>query len=334
MDLRKPNHRPAPRRPALTGLLALLAFAFAAPSAEAARFDAARVIDDARAQCDFGPRIPGTPAHEATRNWIRERMERLGLEVREQPFVADLALTGEQAEAWNLWGTPPGMSLEGAADEGIILLSAHWDTRPWADEEPWGRARTPFLGANDGAASVAFVLEIVRVLRDGPLADRVAVVFFDAEDSGVVGDADSWGLGARYAVAHPPDWLERLRLGINIDMIASPGVKLRREGWSRQSAPDALNRLWRIGRDMAPGVFLDEDRPGVIDDHLPFVEAGFRYINLIGLPNPHWHRLSDTPDNLDPLSIRNVGSVLLEFLGQELAEPQPPRGATSGQTPN
>jgi glutaminyl-peptide cyclotransferase len=302
------------RRVAVALILAALS---SAPLwARAATFDAGRVIEGARAQCDFGPRIPGTPAHEAAKRWIREEMEALGLVVQEQPFMADLPLTGVRAQAWNLWGAPPALVENEEGPRDVILLSAHWDTRPWADEEPGRHRREPFPGANDGAASVAFVLEVVRALRGGPLADRVAVAFFDAEDSGVAGDPDSWSLGAQHAVAHPPAWLGRLRLGINIDMIASPGVKLRREGWSRRAAPEELERLWRIGRDFAPMVFVDEDRPDVIDDHVPFVEAGYRYINLIGLPNPHWHRISDTPENLDAGSIRRVGAVVLEFLRQ------------------
>jgi hypothetical protein len=55
-----------------------------------------------------------------------------------------------------------------------------------------------------------------------------------------------------------------------------------------------------------------------MDDHVPFILKGFRYIDLIGLPNPTWHKLSDTPENLDRRSISIVGRVLLEFLGQEL----------------
>jgi glutaminyl-peptide cyclotransferase len=270
---------------------------------------------DAGDECAFQERF----AHEATKDWIRGEMEALGLVVEEQPFTADLALTGGQAPAWNLWGATPALLASPDGPRDVILLSAHWDTRPWADREPSGAPETPFLGANDGAASVSFVLEVVRVLRNTPLGERLAVVFFDAEDSGVDGDEASWCLGAQHAVANPPAWLGRMKLGINIDMIGSADLELRREGWSRRSAPEELDRLWRIGRDLAPTVFLDANRTGVIDDHLPFVRAGYRYINLIGLPNAHWHRVSDTPENLDPVSIRRVGSVLLEFLRQELA---------------
>jgi hypothetical protein len=101
-------------------------------------------------------------------------------------------------------------------------------------------------------------------------------------------------------------------------MIASRNVELRREGWSEDSAPGAMDRLWKIGGDLAPRTFIDEPRPPVMDDHVPFILKGFRYIDLVGLPNPTWHKLSDTPENLDRRSISIVGRVLLEFLGQEL----------------
>lgn len=287
-----------------------------APEIEAAPFDADRVIRDATIQCEFGPRIPGTPAHEQTRDWIRKEMEALGLEVEVQEFETELPLTRDRVTAWNLWGRP-------SKPEGrdLILLSAHWDTRPFADEEPSGDREHPFDGANDGAASVAFVLEILRRTRGTPLDGRIAAAFFDAEDSGIQGQPESWCLGAQYGAAHPPSWMDRVRLGVNIDMIASPDLELRREGWSEFSAPEVMDRLWRIGRDLAPGTFVNEGRPKVTDDHVPFIEKGVRYINLIGLPNRHWHRRSDTPENLDAESVMRVGQVLLEFLEQEIDGP-------------
>lgn len=297
----------------------LLVLGCGSTQARAASFDAGRVIDDTAAQCDFGPRIPGTPAHAAARDWIRSRMEAAGLRVEVQPFTAELALTASTAPAWNLWGSPKAWDGASAPPGGkdVILLSAHWDTRPWADEEPEGSPTTPFLGANDGAAGVAFILELLRQIQGTDMADRVAVVFFDAEDSGVSGDPESWCKGSHYAAAHPPAWMSRVALGINFDMIAHPGLELRREAYSLEAAPGAVERLWRIGRDLAPRVFIDETRGAVIDDHLPFIRAGYAYIDLIGLPNAHWHRTSDLPGNLDRASIRQVGLVLLEFLPLE-----------------
>lgn len=297
-------------------ILAGIAMVSSVRGARAGAVDAGRVIRDATIQCDFGPRIPGTAAHRQTRDWIRTQLEELGLEVQTQEFEAVLALTGRRATAWNLWAAPPG-----EAQGDLILLSAHWDTRPYADEEPRGSREHPFDGANDGAASVAFVLEILRQTRGTPLEGRLAAAFFDAEDSGLAGHPKSWCQGSWYGAEHPPAWMERVRLGVNIDMIASPDLKLRREGWSEASAPGAMERLWRIGGDLAPGTFINRTRPQVMDDHVPFVQKGYRYINLIGLPNPHWHRRSDTPENLDARSIRRVGTVLLEFLEQEFNRP-------------
>ncbi len=282
-------------------------------AAEAGKFDADRVIRDATTQCDFGPRIPGTSAHEQTKAWIQTQLNALGMKVDVQPFEANLALTAQRAQAWNFWALPVSNEAE-----PLILFTAHWDTRPFADQDTQGSNGEAFPGANDGAASVAFILELVRSFKGTLHEGRIAVAFFDAEDSGVQRDMDSWCLGSQYGAEHPPEWMTRVTLGINLDMIASRNLELRREGWSEESAPGAMDRLWKIGGDLAPRTFINEPRPRVMDDHVPFVRKGYPFIDLIGLPNPTWHRRSDTPENLDARSIGAVGRVLLEFLGQEM----------------
>lgn len=296
----------------------LLSFMWLACDAEAPRafsFEADRVIRGAEQQCSFGPRVPGTQAHVEARDWIAGQLRELGMEVTLQEFEGELALIGTRETAWNIWALPAGYSV--SSDTDMVVLSAHWDTRPYADEEPAGQPSTPFQGANDGAASVSFVLEVLRSIQDKPYANRVAAVFFDAEDSGVGGQMETWCQGSQYAALHPPGWLSRLRFGINIDMVGSPDLRLRKEGFSLESAPDVVHRLWRIGRDLAPDIFVDEARLPVIDDHLAFIREGYAYINLIGLPNPHWHRRSDRPENLSARSLAGVGEVVLEFLDQE-----------------
>lgn len=303
----------------LVGLVVLLSAACSGVRVEAARFDADRVIADAEVQCGFGPRIPGTEAHKRTRDWLAAELEAAGLHVEFQEFDTVLPLTGEKVVGWNLLGAPAQF-----APGDAILLSAHWDTRPFADEEAGESDRVAFPGANDGAASAAFVIEIIRSVRGTPLEHRLAVALYDVEDAGISGQMESWCLGSQHAAKNPPDWMGRIALGINIDMIAHPGVQLRKEAFSLGSAPGAVNRLWQTGRDLAPKVFLDQVRPPVMDDHVPFIREGYAYIDLIGLPNPHWHRVSDRPENLDRQSIQAVGLVLLEFLREELAGPSVP----------
>ncbi len=292
----------------------------------AAPFDADRAMEDIRAQCDLGPRIPGTVAHAEAHEWISARLAETGLKVSEQPFQTELALIEkEDVQAWNIWGVPE--SAAGAPDaantagaKDLILLSAHWDTRPWADRDRAESGRAAFDGANDGAAGVASILEIIRSLRGTRLEGRIAVVFFDAEDSGIngAGNEETWCKGSQFAVANLPPWFSRVRLGINLDMISGSDLVLRREPHSIDSAPNEVEALWRIGRDFEPNIFVREKMPPMIDDHLAFVKAGYPYIDLIGLPYKHWHRTGDIPENCDAAVMRKVAGILVQFIRAEL----------------
>jgi len=229
-----------------------------APDASAAhtdtKFNSAPAFADLEAQCALGPRIPGTDAHRAGRDWIARRLRELGYRVWLQRFQDTNPLTGESVEAWNVWGIPAawGPDTSGpetespalaAKPDSFILLSAHWDTRPWADEEPLASKRQPFLGANDGASGVAVALEVARTLKGRGLENRVALVFYDLEDSGIHGKTEGWSRGAQFALAHLPPWFGRLRVGINLDMVAGKELVLRREAYGEKVAPDPSQRL-------------------------------------------------------------------------------------------
>ncbi len=291
-------------------------------SGEAAeRFDGERALKSIEAQCGFGPRIPGTAAHERTRLWIKAELEAVGRVVWEQPFAARLALTGASIQGWNLWGLPAGWDAQDPdLREGppLILLSGHWDTRPSADNELFESRRLPFPGANDGGSGVAVILELARAVRDESWADRVVLAFWDAEDSGVAGDEASWCLGSRHAANHPPAWLSRLHLGVNLDMVGGKGLRLSRELHSLRSQPGPVGRLWTLGRRHAPSIFSRETIGPMLDDHVPFLQAGFPYIDLIGLPYPYWHRLGDAPDQCDAEVMAQLGEVLIRFIPEEL----------------
>jgi hypothetical protein len=311
------------RRIRIAPALAILLSALAPLPAFA--FDGERALESIRAQCDLGPRVPGTPAHARGIEWIDGQIRELGMTVRRDTFDTRLPLTGQRVEACNLWGLPSAAGPTSPA----ILLSAHWDTRPWADREPGG-GNPPLLGANDGGSGVAMVLELARQLRQGPLADRVAIAFWDAEDSGVQEDLESWALGATHAAQHPPAWIDRVALGINFDMVAGADLLLRRELHSVQAAPDAVAGIWGLGRALAPDRFFDGAPIQIIDDHLPWIRAGLPYVNLIGFPYRHWHTSRDTPDNCDPEVMRQLGDVVLHYL---TLEDWPAHGRSVGPQP-
>lgn len=302
----------------------------------AAPFDGQRAMADVRKQCSFGARIPGTAGHLACRDWIKSQIEEVGLVVWEQPFHTKLPLINGEADAWNLWGVPPALAGGDASKypAQVIVLSAHWDTRPIADQEPAKSAseksppeksqpeksqKEPFLGANDGGSGVAVALGIARAIRGTPLEGRVALAFFDAEDSGIQKNMESWCLGSAYAAANPPSWIKRMKLGINLDMVGGKGLKLSKEGFSFESYPKEVNRLWKIGFDLAPSVFVKSDVGSVEDDHRRFIQKGYPFINLIGFPYDQWHKLGDKPEACDARAMTLVAMTLVEFVRQELA---------------
>ena len=111
------------------------------------------------AQCDFGYRSMNTEAHDQCADWIADKFRSYGCEVVEQR--ADLkGYDGTTLKARNIMASyRPEATIR-------ILLCAHYDSRPWADNDPdsanW---RKPIMGANDGASGVAVMLEIARLLR-------------------------------------------------------------------------------------------------------------------------------------------------------------------------
>jgi hypothetical protein len=281
-------------------------------AAPVAAFDGERAMELIYDQCNLGARIPGTPAHKAGQEWIKDQLKKRGLTVREQPFKVRLPLSGKDADACNVWGLP-------SADpptSPTVILSAHWDTRPWADKDPSGNNPT-LLGANDGASGVAMMLELARELRQTSLRDHLVFAFWDAEDAGIDTQEDSWALGARYAAAHPPAWEKGVVLGINLDMVGGEDLKLYPETFSMNSAPWAVKGLWTLGQGLAPDLFPMAPAQAVTDDHLPWVNRGVPFIDLVGMNYRYWHTAGDRPEHCSAKVLEAVGNAVANFLLNE-----------------
>ena len=141
-----------------------------------------------KAQCDFGPRDMNSKGHDACGEWIVAQFERLGCKVTRQN--ADLkGYDGTILHSMNIMASyNPNATTR-------IMLCAHWDSRPWADNDPdstnWHK---PILAANDAASGVAVMLELARLLAQKSVAAKlpqnlgVDFVCFDAErHSGATG---------------------------------------------------------------------------------------------------------------------------------------------------
>lgn len=262
-----------------------------------------------REQCDMGPRYPGSPGHAAIRRFLVEKLAAFGASVAQQPFEAVLS-TGDTLRLVNIIGAyrPDARKR--------ILLGAHYDTRPRAerDPDPANRAR-PIIGANDGGSGVAVLLEIARLLAVSKPSVGVDLVFFDGEDYGEEGNTGDYLLGSR---RHAKGLgARRPHAVIVVDMVGERDSRMPVEGFSAAASPALCARIYGIARALGVPNFVQSQGASIIDDHLPFIQAGIPAIDCIDFEYPFWHTLADTPDKCSSESLAAVGNVLVRYLWEE-----------------
>jgi len=282
-------------------------------------FDADRAFADLVAQVDFGPRNPGSSGHEACRQWLLAQLQSRTSDAVAQPFTYTAA-TGQTFQLANLLATFQGTRQVGDP----LLLCAHWDTRPVADQDPDPALRNqPILGANDGASGVAVLLELARHFQATPPPRTIHLAFFDLEDSGLtdltVGEPYSgFSIGARYFAANMGRF--QAEEGVLLDMVADANPHYPREPNSLNAAPALVNAIWQIGQQLGYTAFSDSVGPTITDDHLPLIAAGVPTVDIIDFdypgPNRHayWHTTHDTPANCSPAGLKATGQTLLQLI--------------------
>ncbi len=282
-------------------------------------------------QCDFGPRTMNSDAHELCAKWMEEKFTQYGYRVTLQK--TDLkGYDGTLLQSTNIIAQSP-VATEAAASR--ILICAHWDSRPWADNDPdstnWHK---PVMAANDGASGVAVMLELARLLQQND-SMKVAVDFicFDAEDWGVpqwsqVSSENSWALGSQYWAAHPaPLNPKSYQYGILLDMVGGQGAKFYQEGFSLQHARSVVNKIWNAASAAGYGSFFPAETGGyVTDDHVPINEvAGIPCADIINhypdCPQSSfgttWHTVQDDMQHIDRNTLQAVGQTLVQVLFAE-----------------
>ncbi len=287
------------------------------------------------AQTSLGPRTPGSDAHSRCAEMLRQRLRTAGAE------VATDAGTGTLAD-----GSPiPFANIFGRFDSGAerrVLLLAHYDTRPWADEDPDPSNHSKAIdGANDGASGVAVLLEVARHIADKAPAVGVDILFTDAEDSGlsapegadpatVARYEDSWCVGTQHWVRNMPYDAARGQLpayAILVDMVGAGGAVFAKEYFSMRSAPQVVAKVWDAAARRGYGQMFVQRHGGAInDDHIHIISAGIPAIDIIdaGRPGgftPTWHTMADNIANIDRGTLQAVAQVLLDVLYSEKARP-------------
>lgn len=288
-------------------------------------------------QCDFGPRTMNSEAHERCAAWIAGKFRQYGLEVSLQQATLS-GYDGTPLRATNIMA-----SYQPAASRRV-LLCAHWDSRPWADNDPdEANHRQPVMAANDGASGVAVMIELARLISADTLNVGVDFVCFDAEDWGVPEWADfsgdhgsTWALGAQhwagqFAASHSPSADRQAppapQYGILLDMVGGQGARFFQEQVSMAFARSVVEKVWRAAEVVGyGGYFVRDEGGGITDDHLPVNQvAKIPCIDIIPYyPDceqssfgPTWHTVSDDMQHIDRATLQAVGQTLVQVLYSE-----------------
>lgn len=252
----------------------------------------------------LGPRVPGTDAHARAIAYFQAELGRYAPEVTLERFsVRDGARTLKLTNVVAVFN-------RGKGDPAMV--AAHWDSRPRAEQDPHPEHRQqPIPGANDGASGAAVVLELARALKASPPPREVRLVLFDGEDWGETPGTMFYG-SREYVRRHQgdlPAW------GLLLDMVGDKDLVILREAYSEQRAGALVDRVHQAARALGHGSkFPDRGGPAVEDDHLPFLEAGVPFVDLIDFDYPHWHTVHDVPEHCSGESLEAVGNVVLRLL--------------------
>lgn len=277
-------------------------------------------------QCQFGPRVTGTEAHQLCGDYIVEKFKQYGTVVTEQ-----------KAELTAYDGTKlPGRNIIASINPDAkqrLMFCAHWDCRPWADNDAnESNHHTPILAANDAASGVAVMLEMARQIQSNPLKDMgVDFICFDAEDWGMpqwedreeAGDG-GWCLGSKYWSQHPHISGYWAQFGVLLDMVGGRGATFAKESYSSYYAQPVVDMTWDVASRLGYGnIFQNREGGAVTDDHVQVNQfSGIPCIDII--PNcqgavsssfgPTWHTVNDTPENIDPAVLKAVGQTMLQVV--------------------
>ena len=261
-------------------------------------------------QMAFGPRVPNTPGHVKTGDWLLSELRTRADTVIVQSFQQKTS-KGQTLKLRNFFARFRPQATD------RILFVAHWDTRPFADKSAnLGQQRLPVPGANDGASGVAVLLGVADALKARPATIGVDLLFVDGEDYGDFADSTETLLGARYFAHHLPPGYTTL-FAVLFDMVGDRDLQIFQEGYSVQNAPEVVQRVWQTAERLGYGsIFVKRVNQTLTDDHVPLQQAGIRAIDVIDFDFPYHHTTEDTIDKVSAESLQIVGNVAVALIRQ------------------
>lgn len=290
-------------------------------------FNADSAFNYVKTQVDFGPRVPNSDAHKACGNYYVKSFTDMGLKVYEQKFTAT-------AYDGNILSSKNVIAAINPKAQKRILLAAHWDSRPFADQDEENQ-KQPIDGANDGASGVGILMEIARTIQQSTIKPTVGIdiILFDAEDYGeptfYKGDhkAESWCLGSQYWAKNKHIENYHAFYGILLDMVGSKDATFYQEQGSLYFAKSVVNKVWAKGNSLGYNKhFINQECSAITDDHyfvntltsIPMIDIiHYNHGNERQFFGNYWHTHDDNISVIDKETLKAVGHTLLEVLYDE-----------------
>lgn len=270
----------------------------APPAAKTGGFDAARAWQHAVKSMSFGPHPPGSEANRRVREYIVAELRSYGCTVAEDTFTAPTPVGDIQMT--NVLGKQPGEKRD------ILLVMSHYDSK----------RLDGFIGASDPGSSIGVVLELARHLCPQQTRHAIWFAFTDGEEALL----EEWSekdsvYGSRQMAAQMAmsGDLKRIKALLLADLVGDKHLTIRRE---TLSTPWLIDLVWRTAKRLGyEKYFLDEELP-VQDDHIPFITRGVPAVDIIDIEYAHWHKTTDTLENISARSMGIVGHVMLEVIAE------------------
>lgn len=286
----------------------ILAFLLTVTAAQA--FDQDRAYTMLKAQVAFGPRVPNSVEADSCRAFLLRELNFWCDTAWVQSFTYNSADRGTKLNLYNIVGQFNPNSKD------RVMLCAHWDSRPMADRDPDSLNHNKGIpAANDGAGSVAILLEIARQLSLKPVSYGIDIVLFDGEDYGRETVTEEYLIGSRHFARTQP--IPVPHYGILLDLVSENDLRIPYELNSFTYGRLVLDKIYASAERVKAMSFVREPGVAVMDDHIPFLEKGVPVVDLIDFDYKYWHTMQDTPDKCSPFSMGEVGRTLMDVLRNE-----------------
>lgn len=240
-------------------------------------------------------REAGTPGNQKARDYIKSRLQGMGLTPQEQAFP--YGKKGEQGV--NVFAPVVGKD----PDAPWIIVSAHYDHLGVSKKK-----KTYYPGADDNASGVVVTLALAEHFSKAPLQHSLLFVFFDAEEGGL--------FGAKNFLKKEP-FLKKWQIGfnLNLDMV---GRSKKRELFAVSGEDPALRALLFSMQEQVGYKLLvtrdDRSFQALASDHYVFYQAKIPYVYLGVANHPDYHKVTDSAEKIEPTFFSAVADSCVTLL--------------------